>query len=312
MISRFLLALVSSLFLFMAGVALPAAGLLLFPFIPQPSLHLGLRYGTAWGAAVLAGVFLLLAIFAGKEVAFVYALFAVIAGLLFALLGRVRAIEYLVASVAGVVFAAAGILLLYVFGGWTAMTRELHESMMQHMSSALGAYEKMGLSKESIDLLREQVPQLADIMFQLLPGLVFLGLALTVLINLLLLCRRFPERRREWLSLEHLRDWKGPEELVWGLIASGFVLFAPGLDDLNIFALNILLVVAACYFAQGLAIIAFFFHKNNVPRFLRGITYVLIVFQQIFTLMVVGLGLIDLWGDFRRSKKNNLKPSQAS
>jgi uncharacterized protein YybS (DUF2232 family) len=293
-------------------VALPAAGLVLFPFVPQPALYLGLKYGTRWGVAVLAGSFLLLAIFAGADVAYIYGLFALVAGLLFFLLGRVRAIEYLVASVAGVVFAAAGILLVAVFGTWTAVTQELHQSMTQHMTSALSAYEKMGLSKESLDLLREQVPQLADTMFQLLPGLVFLSLALTVLVNVLLLCRRFPERRREWLAIDQLRDWKGPEPLVWGLIASGFVLFAPWLDALNVLALNILLVIAACYFAQGLAIIAFFFHKNNVPRFLRGITYVLIVFQQIFTLMVVGLGLFDLWGDFRRSKKNNLTSSHAS
>jgi uncharacterized protein YybS (DUF2232 family) len=311
-ISRSLLALASSLFLFMAGVAMPVAGPLLFPFVPQPVLGLCVRYGMTWGAAVLVLGILLLALFVGKEVASIYGLFALIAGLLFVLLGRLRAIEYLVAAVAGAVFAAAGGLLVYLFGSWTTMTRELHESMMQHMTSALGAYEKMGLSKDSLDLLREQIPQIAQTLFQLLPGLIFLSLAFTVLVNLLLLCRRFPERRAEWLSLDHLRDWKGPEPLVWGLIASGFVLLAPGLDMLNGIALNVLLVIAACYFAQGLAIIAFFFHKNNVPRFLRGITYVLIVFQQIFTLMVVGLGLFDLWGDFRRLKKNNLKPSQAA
>jgi uncharacterized protein YybS (DUF2232 family) len=310
-ISRSLLALASSLLLFLAGVAMPAAGLVLFPFVPHPALSLGVRYGMGWGAAVLLAAILLLAFFAGKEMAYIYGLFALIAGLLSVLLGRLRAIEYLVAAVAGVVFAAVGGLLTYLFGSWATMTRELHESMLQHMTSALGAYEKMGLSKESLDLLREQIPQLAQTLFQLLPGLILLSLAFTVLVNVLLLCRRFPERRGEWLSLTHLRDWKGPEQLVWGLIAAGFVLFAPGLDMLNPLALNVLLVIAACYFAQGLAIIAFFFHKNNVPRFLRGITYVLIVFQQIFTLMVVGLGLFDLWGDFRRSKKNNLTP-QAS
>jgi uncharacterized protein YybS (DUF2232 family) len=149
-------------------------------------------------------------------------------------------------------------------------------------------------------------------MLQLLPGLVFLSLALMALINVFILCRRFPDRRREWLSIDNLREWKGPEPLVWGLIASGFALVAPGLEFLYIAALNVLLVIGACYFAQGLAIIAFFFHKNNVPRFLRGITYVLIVFQQILTLLVVGLGLFDLWGDFRRLGKNNLTPSQAS
>lgn len=310
-ISRSLLALASSLFLFLAGVAMPAAGLVLFPFVPHPALWLGLRHGIGWGVATLVAALLLLAIFAGKEVAYIYALFALITGLLFVLLGRLRAIEYLVATVAGVVFTLAAGLLVYLFGSWATMTRELNESMMQHMASALSAYERMGLSRDSLDLLREQVPVLAQTLFQLIPGLILLSLAFAVLINVLLVCRRFPERRAEWLSLDHLRDWKGPEPLVWALIAAGFVLLAPGLELLKPVALNVLLVVAACYFAQGLAIIAFFFHKNNVPRFLRGITYVLIVFQQIFTLMVVGLGLFDLWGDFRRSKKNNLTP-QAS
>ena len=62
--------------------------------------------------------------------------------------------------------------------------------------------------------------------------------------------------------------------------------------------MNLLLIVGAFYFAQGLAVIAFFFHKNNVPRFLRGITYILIVFQQIFTLMVIGLGAVRPLGRF--------------
>jgi uncharacterized protein YybS (DUF2232 family) len=112
--------------------------------------------------------------------------------------------------------------------------------------------------------------------------------------------------------LPHLREWKAPEPLVWGLIASGFVLFLPGVGLLRVSALNLLLVIGAFYFAQGLAVIAYFFNKNNVPRFLRGLTYVLIIFQQIFTLLVVGLGLFDLWGDFRRLGKDRLTPSQAA
>jgi uncharacterized protein YybS (DUF2232 family) len=114
------------------------------------------------------------------------------------------------------------------------------------------------------------------------------------------------------LAIDTLREWKGPEPMVWGLIACGFALFIPGLEWSKIIAINVLVVIGTCYFAQGLAIVAFFFHKNNVPRFLRGLTYVLIFFQQIFTLLVVGLGLFDLWGDFRKLRKNDLNPSQAS
>jgi uncharacterized protein YybS (DUF2232 family) len=75
---------------------------------------------------------------------------------------------------------------------------------------------------------------------------------------------------------------------------------------------NILLIAAVGYFVQGLAVVAYFFHKNNVPRFLRSATYILIIFQQMFTVLVAALGLFDLWGDFRRLKKKNLTPSQAS
>ena len=161
-------------------------------------------------------------------------------------------------------------------------------------------------------MLKEQAPQIVEMMLRLLPALLLLSFVFVVLINILYLGRRFPERRGEWFSLPFLREWKAPEPLVWGLIACGFVLFVSGGGLLSAVALNLLLVIGACYFAQGLAVIAYFFNKNNVPRFLRGLTYVLIIFQQIFTLLVVGLGLFDLWGDFRRLGKDKLTPSQAA
>jgi uncharacterized protein YybS (DUF2232 family) len=192
------------------------------------------------------------------------------------------------------------------------MYADLRTSLTQQLESAVRVQEKMGLSQESLELLKEQAPQIIEMMLRLLPALLFLSFALVVLINILYVGRRFPERREQWFSLPFLREWKTPEPLVWGLIASGFVLFVPGFAGLRALAMNVLVVIGACYFAQGLAVIAFFFHKNNVPRFLRGLTYVLIIFQQIFTLLVVGLGLFDLWGDFRRLGKNKLTPSQAS
>jgi len=192
------------------------------------------------------------------------------------------------------------------------MFRDFHQAMAQQIESAVRMQEKMGLPQESLNMLKERAPQIIDTVVQLLPALLLLSFALIVLINIVYLGRRFPERRANWFSIAHLREWKGPEPLVWGLIACGFSIFIPGLGVLRIVALNLLLVIGAYYFAQGLAVISFFFHKNNVPRFLRGLTYVLIVFQQIFTLLVVGLGLFDLWGDFRRLNKDNLTPTQAA
>jgi uncharacterized protein YybS (DUF2232 family) len=309
---KFFLSLVSTLFLFVSGVMAPPVGVALLPFVPQPVLVFGLRYGTVWGLAVLLVAAILLAVLAAEELALIYGLFALVAALLLVFLGRLRKIEFLVLTVASVVSAVTGGLSLYFFGSWAGMIQDLRESLMYQLTAAMRVHEKMGFPQDSLELVRERAPQIVETLLQLLPALFFVSLSVIVLINVLLLCRRFPERRSEWLSVGNLREWKGPEPMVWALIVSGFALFIPGIEWLRTFAVNVLVVIGACYFAQGLAIIGYFFHKNNVPRFLRGVTYLLIFLQQIFTLLVVGLGLFDLWGDFRRLRKDNLNPSQVS
>jgi uncharacterized protein YybS (DUF2232 family) len=311
-IGKFILAVAASVVLFMTGVGLPPLGVVVLPFVVQPALIFGFKFGMAGGMGLLVVAIILLALFAGEELACIYGLFAVMASMLFTLLGRIRVIDYLIAGVASVMLALTAGLAFYFFGSWGAMFRDFRQGMVQQLDAAVRMHEKMGLPQESLALLKERAPQIIDMVVQLLPALLLLSFALIVLINIIYLGRRFPERRANWFSIAHLREWKGPEPLVWGLIACGFALFIPGLGLLRIVALNLLLVIGAYYFAQGLAVISFFFHKNNVPRFLRGLTYVLIVFQQIFTLLVVGLGLFDLWGDFRRLNKDNLTPSQAA
>jgi len=311
-VSKFFLALAASVALFMSGIGLPPLGLVLLPLVGQPVLMFGFKFGIAGGIGVLCVAIVLLAFLAGEEMAFIYGIFAVMAGMLLTLLGRIRVIEYLVAGVAVVMLALTAGLSLFFFGSWGAMFRDFRQGMVQQLDSAMRMQEKIGFSQESLAMLKEHTPQIVDMMLQILPALLLLSFAFIVLINILYIGRRFPERRRHWFALEYLREWKGPEALVWGLIACGFSLFIADLGTLRVVALNLLLVIGAIYFAQGLAVIGFFFHKNNVPRFLRGLTYVLIVFQQIFTLLVVGLGLFDLWGNFRRLGKDTAAPSQAA
>jgi uncharacterized protein YybS (DUF2232 family) len=311
-ILKFFLALASTVFLLIAGVVLPAAGVILIPFVPQPVLLLGLKYGAGLGVTVLIAAMISLFLFAGEALGFVYSVFAVMVGLLFWLLGRLRVVELLVTGVAAAMLATAAGVLLYFYGSWGAMTQDLRGSLIDNLTVALRVHEKMGFPQESLNLFREKIPEVVEQMLQLLPGLLFVSLCMVVLLNILFIWRRFPDRRAQWLSVGTFREWKCPEQLVWALIACGFAFFVPANEVVTIVALNVLLVTGVCYFIQGLAIVAFFFHKNNVPRFLRSATYILIIFQQIFTLLVAALGLFDLWGDFRRLKKNNLNPSQAS
>ena len=153
-ISRFFLALASSVVLFIGGISAPFAALLLLPLVVQPVLVFGLRYGPAWGIGVLLLAPLLFALFAGEELAFIYGVFALMAALLFGLLGRLRALEFLVVGVGTAMFAATGALLLYVFGSWTAMIQDFRNGLQHQFASAARIHEKMGFPQDSLDLLR--------------------------------------------------------------------------------------------------------------------------------------------------------------
>ena len=311
-IRKFLLAWVCSIVLLIGGVLLPAAGVVLIPFVPQPVLLFGLKYGAGLGVAVLVVALVSLFVFAGEALGFVYSVFAVMVGLIFWLLGRLRAVELLVTTVAAAMLAAATGGLLHFYGSWGAMIQGFRSNLSDNLTVALGVHEKLGFPEESLNLFREKIPEIVEQMLQLLPGLLFVSLCFVVLLNILFLWKRFPERRTQWWSVTTFREWKCPERWVWALIACGFAFFIPASHAVSIVALNVLLVIGVCYFIQGLAVVAFFFHKNHVPRFLRSATYILIIFQQIFTLLVAAIGLFDLWGDFRRLKKKDLNPSQAS
>src|SRR5918995_1670643 len=311
-IARFFLATASTVMLFLGGVTVPPFAFALFPLVPQPVLSFGIRYGLMRGMTVAVLALAILLLWGGEQLGYVYSMFVLLTGLLFLSLGRVRVLERLVLGIAAVVFTAFSTVLFVLYGSWEAILRDVSESLNSSLMSAVDMHEKMGFPQESIAILKERTPEIAEMVLHLLPSAAFVSLALIVLFNVTLLCRRFPEKRPQWVALMSLREWKAPDYLVWGVIASGFAMFIPGLESIRTLAANLLLIFGACYFFQGLAIIAFYFNKNNVPRFVRGVVYLFIVFQQIFTMIVVGLGLFDLWVDFRRLRKQDLNPSQAS
>ena len=96
-------------------------------------------------------------------------------------------------------------------------------------------------------------------------------------------------------------DWKVPEQLVWILIVSGFlVVLSGGLP--GTLALNLLVILLPIYFLQGLAVIDCFFRRKAFSPILRAVGYVLVTLVNPLPMMVTGLGIFDLWADFRKPK----------
>jgi uncharacterized protein YybS (DUF2232 family) len=71
---------------------------------------------------------------------------------------------------------------------------------------------------------------------------------------------------------------------------------------LQTIALNLLTVSLPLYFMQGLAIVRYFFRRRNVPGFIQGISYILILLLNPLPLVVTGFGIFDLWADFRKPR----------
>jgi uncharacterized protein YybS (DUF2232 family) len=131
----------------------------------------------------------------------------------------------------------------------------------------------------------------------LLPGLVVANTGLVAWINVIL------ARQLAFIATGQQPDppmyhWTLPEWLIFVALGAGFLLFMP-VAGLRYLSLNLLLVLALLYFSQGVAVVATWFIRLRLPRPLRVVGYVLMFLNPLFFLIIT-LGLLDLWLDFRR------------
>ena len=105
--------------------------------------------------------------------------------------------------------------------------------------------------------------------------------------------------------------WRPWEELIWGMIAAlGMRLISSGfIGDL---ALNLLVVASVVYAVHGLAVVRFFLWKHRLSRLVELIFYVALFFSSgVGIVVLVGLGLLDTWFDWRHLRVAPLLPDEA-
>ena len=72
-----------------------------------------------------------------------------------------------------------------------------------------------------------------------------------------------------------------------------------------IFGLNIALIFSVLYLIQSVGVIRFFFRKKGLPQFLIPLSFFIILFLGsnfilFFFIILIGVGAIDFWADFRK------------
>jgi uncharacterized protein YybS (DUF2232 family) len=141
------------------------------------------------------------------------------------------------------------------------------------------------------------VDHLKVLLGRLLPGLMVVNMGLVAWLNVVLARQLYA--LLGWGEPDPpLYHWVAPEWLIFLLVGAGFTLLVP-MTQVRFTSLNLLLILAVLYFAQGLAVVANWFHRLGLPRPLRVVGYPLMFLNPVF-FVIITLGLIDLWLDFRR------------
>jgi hypothetical protein len=295
-------ALVALVALILVGRTSALATLLLGTWVPLPLLIVGWRQGT--GSAVLlavVGALVVLALNPGV-IAFQEDLglwLLLLLGLILTV-GRQRGWT----AGSGIMFAAVVLGVLYLVWFWALAYLqglglvEFWEQKSQEIIRTLtDTLQQSGMEVSDLRVMGVPRVGMQDLLKQILPALALINIALVAWVNVLAVMKA--AHHRGWGDPgEPLAQWTCPEWLVFFLVAAGFALLAPP-AWVRVAGLNLLVIVGFAYFCQGIAVTASLLQRYQAPWGLRVLVYVL-AFVNPLIIMVMILGLMDLWLDFRR------------
>ena len=286
---------------FVGAQVYPLAFLLVAVLTPLPVLVTGWRSGALAALAVaLTAAVLMFSLYPALDTFWqnlgflnLLAMGVVLASLQSRGVGAPQAIIYTVlalSGVAGLIFLGQALYLGLAPQDLLAQkTAEIMASVAKILGDAGGSSGTLVPSIASGDV--------KDLLERLLPGLMVANLALVAWLNVVLARQLYT--LLGWGKPEPpLYQWAAPEWLIFPLLGAGFLLLVP-VAAVRFAGLNLLLVLAVLYFSQGLAVVATWFHRLGLPRVLRMIGYPLMFLNPVF-FVIITLGLMDLWLDFRR------------
>jgi uncharacterized protein YybS (DUF2232 family) len=287
--------------LFLLGGLVPVLGAPAMLCAPAPILihALGRQRSALRVAIIFALTLALIGVAAGPVQGLAFALTLGLATVLIAVMVRRRwPLELIVFAATAAMLSAVGVALLIWAGSPAALIRQLHDSVAAAMGHSAGLYQRLGMSESDAKEIGERTLQVT---MELAPALAAMLAAATLLLNLGLLWRWLGKEKIGYQLFAGLVTWRTPEWLIWLLLATGFGMFIP-LPGAWTTALNGFVFVAAIYFCQGLAIMAYYLQKLAMPRFVRGTVYLMTLLWPILAALVCLAGVFDMWIDFRRLK----------
>ncbi|MEA2040456.1 MAG: YybS family protein [Thermodesulfobacteriota bacterium] len=291
-------------FFVLASAWIPFVGPIISLLTPLPFLYYSSKLGFYQGvkvAAITVFIIGLVANLTGKPQIVIFCVEFSLLGLALSEFFRRRL------SIGQTIFFALMFMLLLGIGVlfFLALSKNMgpFEMMLSylgdHLEATIKAYEEMGISQEDAMELQVYGKAFMDIISRIYPSLMIIGAGFTVWLNVVVAKPLFRMRNLEYPEFVPMDQWRAPDNLIWGLIVSGFALFLAS-GSIQVLAINVMIVMMAVYFFHGLSIVLFFFSKYYVPSWIRIGVYCLIIIQQLFLVILILAGIFDQWIDFRK------------
>jgi uncharacterized protein YybS (DUF2232 family) len=287
--------------LFLAAAVIPLLGAMTSIFAPAPVLLFSVGLAGARLRATVAIMVAAAAVMAlgGWLAALGYLVtFGLAAGVMCDMLERRKPFETIVLVTGALVLAASVIAAFVMAGSAEALTKGVHDALAAGMARGHDFYKVLGVET---GMAQEAEAGLLDMILRLCPALVAMCAGFGALLNLAVFWRMGGRQRLNYPLFGDLARWSTPEWLIWVLLAAGFGMFVP-VPALAVAAMDAFVCVAAVYFCQGLAIMAYYFKALVIPPWVRGLIYFVTIIQPVLAALVCAAGIFDLWVDFRRLK----------
>ena len=291
--------------IFAASILIPVFGFFCSLFIPLPILYYRIKLGRTTSVIIPTLGFIIMVVVMGSftiDVVF-FAELLLVGFILGELLESRFPINKTVLYACGVVLIS-GIVSLFIFSSVSGkdLFSILSQYVAHNMELSLALYQSLGVSEENLKLIRGSLGKIQYILVRIIPALTIASTLLVIWINILVSKALLKGKFRFHPDYEKLNQWQAPDLLVWAVIGSGLLMLFPA-SATKLLGLNVLLISTTIYFFQGIAIVSFFFEKIQIPRFLKILIYIIIALWQLAWLAVIGIGLFDMWFNFRKLKK---------
>jgi uncharacterized protein YybS (DUF2232 family) len=291
--------------IFAASILIPLFGFFCSLFIPLPTLYYRIKLGRTTGVIIpILGFIIMVVVLGGFTIDAVF-----FAGLLLVgfILGELMEFRFPIDKT--VLYACGAVLMgaiagLFIFSSVSGqkLYAILSQYVAQNLELSLALYQSLGMSDENLRLIQGSLDKIQYVLVRIIPALTIASTLLVIWINILVSKALIKGKYRLHPDYEKLNRWQAPDFLVWAVIGCGLLMLFPA-SAAKLLGINILLIAMTIYFFQGMGIVSFFFEKKKVPRIFKILLYSLIALQQLALIAVIGIGLFDMWFNFRKLEK---------